>query len=82
MDSSHVSLVAVSLSSAGLDHYRCDRPVNLGFNSQNLSKLLKIANNEDTITLKSDEGGDALSLIFENPNQNRIADFGTFLILF
>jgi len=75
MDSSHVSLVAVSLQSAGLDHYRCDRPVTLGFNTSNLSKILKCANNEDIITLKSDDAGDTLTLMFEHPNQSRIADF-------
>lgn len=75
MDSSHVSLVAVSLAAAGFDQYRCDRPVTLGFNSANLSKILKCANNEDMISLKSDDEGDTLALVFEHPNQNRIADF-------
>lgn len=77
MDSSHVSLVAVSLSAAGLDHYRCDRPVSLGFNSVNLSKILKCAGNDDIVTLKSDENADTLTLMFESPEQDRIADFGT-----
>ena len=76
MDSSHVSLVAVSLRSEGLDHYRCDRSVSLGFNSQNLSKILKCAGNDDIITLKSDDNADSLTLMFESPNQDRIADFG------
>lgn len=75
MDSSHVSLVAVNLNSNGLDHYRCDRPVNLGFNSANLSKILKCANNEDIITLKSDDSADTLTLLFESPKNARIADF-------
>ena len=30
MDSSHVSLVALSLRSDGFEHYRCDRNVSMG----------------------------------------------------
>ena len=30
MDSSHVSLVALSLKSDGFEHYRCDRNVSMG----------------------------------------------------
>ena len=79
MDSSHVSLVSVHLNSNGLDHYRCDRAQNLGFNSANLSKILKCANNEDIITLKADDAADNLTLLFESPKNARIADFGTFI---
>jgi len=75
MDSSHVSLVAVSLREGMFDHYRCDRPISLGFNSQNLSKILKCAGNDDVITLKAEEEGENLTLMFESPNQDRIADF-------
>jgi proliferating cell nuclear antigen (pcna) len=75
MDSSHVSLVQVNLRSAGFDHYRCDRSISLGFNSANMSKILKCAGNEDIITLKSEDTADALTLMFESPSQDRIADF-------
>mmetsp|Transcript_14209 Transcript_14209/g.14380 ORF Transcript_14209/g.14380 Transcript_14209/m.14380 type:complete len:164 (+) Transcript_14209:162-653(+) len=78
MDSSHVSLVAVSLREGMFDHYRCDRPISLGFNSQNLSKILKCAGNDDVITLKAEEEGENLTLMFESPSQDRIADFGEF----
>jgi len=76
MDSSHVALVAVSLQSNIFDHFRCDRSINLGFNSANMAKILKIAANDDIITLKAEDDGDALSLIFESPGLSRIADFG------
>jgi len=75
MDSSHVSLVAVSLGNAGFDHYRCDRPISLGFNSTNMSKILKCAGNDDVITLKAEDTADNLTLMFESPSQDRIADF-------
>lgn len=75
MDNSHVSLVAVSLRSGGFDHFRCDRPLSLGFNATNMGKILKCAGNEDAITLKAEDEGDSLSMVFEGPNQDRIADF-------
>jgi len=75
MDSSHVSLVQVSLRSNGFDHFRCDRTISLGFNSQNMSKVLKCAENNDIITLKADDDGETLTLMFESPSSERIADF-------
>jgi len=77
MDSSHVSLVAVTLRSSGFDHFRCDRPISLGFNSANMSKILKCAGNDDVVTLKAEDEGDTLTLMFESEGQDRIADFGT-----
>ena len=81
MDNSHVSLVAVSLRSGGFDHFRCDRPISLGFNATNMGKILKCAGNDDVITLKAKDDGDALELVFESPSQDRIADFGKFVYM-
>ena len=82
MDNSHVALVAVSLRSGGFDHFRCDRPISLGFNATNMGKILKCAGNDDMITLKAKDDGDALELVFESPGQDRIADFGEFAIMY
>eukprot|EP00955_Chlamydomonas_euryale_P091088 364595-Chlamydomonas_euryale.AAC.13 len=43
MDSSHVCLVAFELKSDGFDHFRCDRPLTLGINLENMAKILKCA---------------------------------------
>jgi proliferating cell nuclear antigen len=75
MDASHVSLVAVSLRSNGFDHFRCDRTISLGVNTGNLSKVLKCMGNEDIVTLKAEDTADALTLMFESQNQERISDF-------
>jgi hypothetical protein len=79
MDNSHVALVAVSLRSGGFDHFRCDRPISLGFNATNMGKILKCAGNDDIITLKAEDDGDSLALVFESPGQDRIADFGEYV---
>jgi len=54
MDSSHVALVALTLSSEGFEKFRCDKPMTLGLNIGNLSKVMKLGENDDTITLKAD----------------------------
>ena len=75
MDSSHVSLCVVALRGDGFDHYRCDRNISLGFNSANLGKILKCADNDDMITLKAQDEGEKLTLLFESKNSERISDF-------
>jgi len=75
MDSSHVSLVALLLRAEGFDHYRCDRNISLGINLGSMGKVLKCCNNDDIVTLKSDESGDTMTFMFENQNQDRISDF-------
>ena len=47
----------------------------MGFNSANMSKILKCAGNEDIITLKAEDDGDRMTLMFESESQDRIADF-------
>ena len=71
MDSSHVSLVALSLRSDGFEHYRCDRTMSMGIGMNNLAKILKCAGNDDVVTLKAEDNADKLVLMFESPNQAR-----------
>eukprot|EP00002_Diphylleia_rotans_P009475 TRINITY_DN1973_c0_g3_i1.p1 TRINITY_DN1973_c0_g3~~TRINITY_DN1973_c0_g3_i1.p1 ORF type:complete len:261 (+),score=77.21 TRINITY_DN1973_c0_g3_i1:132-914(+) len=75
MDSSHVSLVTLSLRSEGFDHFRCDRPAALGLNLGTVSKVLKCAGNDDTITLRADEQGDTVTFVFETKSGDRTSDF-------
>lgn len=71
MDNSHVALVALLLRSDGFDPYRCDRNLPLGVNLTSLNKILKCANNDDVLTLKADDNGDVLSLVFESKGKLR-----------
>jgi len=75
MDSSHVSLVHLVLNKTGFDHYRCDKSQALGLNLPNVAKILKCAENKDTVTLKSTEGEDHLTMQFENDQADRLSDF-------
>lgn len=80
MDSSHVALVTLNLMSDGFDHYRCDRPMTLGLNVNNLSKIMKCGGNDDSITLKAEEEPSSLNIIFENKKQKKTSDFTLNLI--
>lgn len=76
MDSSHVALVAMSLSAAAFDHFRCDRTLSLGFNSKNMSSILKMMGKDDALIMKAEDNGDCLNLMFESGKTDAIADFG------
>ncbi|XP_074615853.1 proliferating cell nuclear antigen-like [Acropora palmata] len=80
MDSSHVSLVSISLSSEGFDPFRCDRNIILGMETASLSKILKCASNDDSITVRAEESTDTVSFIFESPNQERVCDYNMKLL--
>ncbi|KND04908.1 proliferating cell nuclear antigen (pcna) [Spizellomyces punctatus DAOM BR117] len=75
MDNSHVALVALLLRSQGFEHFRCDRNHSLGISLASLSKVLRSAGNDDTLTIKSEEDGDTLQLVFESPNVDRVSEY-------
>jgi len=75
MDQGHVSLVALLLHQEGFEHYRCDRNIPLGINLNSMSKILKAAANEDSVTIKANEEGDNVTFMFENPNGDRVSEF-------
>eukprot|EP00798_Chlamydomonas_sp_ICE-L_P017547 gene17547-23871_t len=75
MDSSHVCLTAFKLDADGFDHFRCDRNLSLGVSMVNLAKILKCAGNDDVVTMRANDDGDTLSLMFESGKQDRVSDF-------
>ncbi|XP_067670767.1 proliferating cell nuclear antigen-like [Haliotis asinina] len=75
MDSSHVSLVSLNLRSEGFESYRCDRNLSMGINLQTMSKMLRCAANDDIVTIKADDAGDKVKLVFESPNNEKVSDY-------
>jgi len=75
MDSSHVSLVSVTLYKDGFEHYRCDKPSALGINFGTLTKILKCASNTDTCNISAADDGDVINFLFESDKQDKISDF-------
>ena len=75
MDNSHVSLVSLNLRSDGFDKYRCDRNLSMGMNLANMAKILKCANNNDTVTMKAQDNADTVTFMFESQNQEKVSDY-------
>merc|ERR1711990_1189083 len=75
MDSSHVSLVQVTLRTEGFETFRCDKNLALGVNMDTMGKLMKCAANDDAITLKSEDNGDLLGLVFESKSGDKCSEF-------
>lgn len=69
MDSAHVSLVSLQLNEAGFELYRCDKPITLGINLSDFAKILKMAQNDDVVTLKADDENSFLNIIFDNKSK-------------
>lgn len=80
MDGSHVALVSLNLSMEGFEHYRADTPMVLGLSVNMLSKVMKLADPNDSITLMAEDQATHLKLIFENPKQERTTEFTLNLI--
>lgn len=80
MDSSHVALVSLNLSMEGFEHYRADTSMVLGLNVALLSKVMKLADPSDSITLMAEDQATHLKLIFENTKQERTTEFTLNLI--
>jgi len=73
MDSSHVSLVSMLLRQDGFAHYRCDRNMTLGINVTSMTKILKCAANDDSVTIRADDNGDNVTFLFEG--SNKVSEF-------
>eukprot|EP01095_Lingulamoeba_sp_RSL-Kostka_P009550 TRINITY_DN331_c0_g2_i1.p1 TRINITY_DN331_c0_g2~~TRINITY_DN331_c0_g2_i1.p1 ORF type:complete len:264 (-),score=107.44 TRINITY_DN331_c0_g2_i1:307-1098(-) len=75
MDSSHVSLVSLLLRSEGFEHFRADRNTALGLNLGSMSKIVKCAGNDDSVTIQAEEQGDTVTFLFESPKADKLSDF-------
>ena len=64
MDSSHVALVSIYLNCEWFKDYICTDNVVFGTNFGIMSKILKCASVEDSLTLRAND--DSLSLYFES----------------
>ena len=75
MDSSNVSLSALSLNAAGFEHFLCDRTLALGINTSNIIRILKTMGKNDILTIKAEDEDSFLTLILENPKAKIMKEF-------
>ena len=75
MDSSHVSLVSLLMSADGFDHFRCDRNISIGLNVIAMSKVVRCVSSDDSVTIKADDNGDLVTLMFESKDGGKVSDW-------
>lgn len=75
MDTSHVCLCSVLLRADSFEPYRCDRNITLGMNCTTMSKVLKCAGNDESITMRAEDNADTVTFVYEKPNQERVSKF-------
>lgn len=75
MDSAHVALVSLTLSKDGFHKYKAEKPMTIGLSISNLGKVLKLANQDDKLTLRSKDNDSSLEIVFENDRQNKKTEF-------
>ena len=75
MDASHVALVHMLLRSDGFSHYQCERNTILGINLASLTKVLKIIDGGDQLTLRHDEDSDVLQIATESKDHSRRCEY-------
>lgn len=75
MDSGHVCLICLTLLAEGFTEYECSEDFTLGLNVNTLSKILRCAENTDSITLTATPDGETLDITFESPNGQRQSTF-------
>lgn len=66
MDSSHVALVLLKLEERGFADFRCEKPRTLGISVENLCKILKCANSDDSLIIESNDDSPLLKFTFES----------------
>lgn len=75
MDSSHVALVHLLLRDDCFVKYQCERNSILGLNLASLTKVLKIVDGSDSLTIRHEEDGDAVTLTSENAERTRKCEY-------
>lgn len=47
----------------------------MGMNLGSMAKILKCANNDDTVTIKAQDNADTVTFMFESQNQEKVSDY-------
>ncbi|AKN80994.1 Proliferating celular nuclear antigen [Lonomia obliqua multiple nucleopolyhedrovirus] len=69
MDSSHVALVSLFLDANNFEHYRCDSNISLDMRIESLHKIVKCANDKDSMFMMAKPNDDTVVFTFENEDR-------------
>ncbi|RNF15299.1 proliferative cell nuclear antigen (PCNA) [Trypanosoma conorhini] len=75
MDTTHVALVHLLLRDDCFSKYQCERNSILGLNLASLSKVLKIVEGSDSLTLHHEDDSDVVVLTSENMEKSRKCEY-------
>ena len=75
MDAAHVALVSFTILPDACTVYRCTELHRLGMNVNNLAKIVKCAENDDSVLLRLSKDTSKLEIQFESKNGSRRHDF-------
>lgn len=76
MDSAKTAYVHLKLDADKFDVYKCHQKTVLGVNMNNLYKLLKTVNNDDTLTLEMrDDDPNNLIIVMKNTEKNKKTEY-------
>jgi proliferating cell nuclear antigen len=75
MDTAHVSLVCFTLLTDAFSLYNCSETMTLGVNTVVFARILKCADNNDSVLLKTSDDGSKLHISFESPSGSRSSTF-------
>lgn len=67
MDSSHVTLVSLSLQRELFEKYSCSRNISLGVNLTSMMKILKCSSSDESVSITTD-GTDTIVFVFNGSN--------------
>ena len=83
MNPSRTVLVHLKLMADKFEHFYCEKPFKMGVSMINMFKLIKMINNNDTLTLYIEKNAEnQLGIKMENGEKNKMTTFKLNLILF
>jgi proliferating cell nuclear antigen len=73
LNASGEGMVYLNLKSEAFEHYYCEREINVGLNTTNFYKIIKISKNTDTVSFFIERNNDTmLGVRMENSDDNRL----------
>ncbi|KAL6620834.1 hypothetical protein ACP70R_035973 [Stipagrostis hirtigluma subsp. patula] len=71
VDTQHVAIITLFFPAEDFQHYHCDEYISMGIPIDDMVKVIRCADEDDTITIKvGDENFDTVTLLFESPKEN------------
>lgn len=74
-DSLNICQISLNLRSGGFNRYRCDENFSMRMDISTLSKMMKCANVDDTVTIRAQENADTVTFKFQSNNPRTVSTY-------